>query len=114
MCTVIIATRVWSELPLLVASNRDEALARPSLPPSRWRDGMVAPRDERAGGTWIGVSDVEVVAAVTNRFGPTADPARRSRGELVPMALEAPSAEEAARRIARISPATYNPFHLLV
>jgi len=79
VCTVILATRVWPELPLLVATNRDEHLDRPSQPPSRWLAGSVAPRDERAGGTWIGCSDAGVIAAVTNRFGSERDPERRSR-----------------------------------
>jgi uncharacterized protein with NRDE domain len=111
---VILATRVWSELPLLVATNRDEHLDRPSQPPSRWLEGAVAPRDERAGGTWIGCSDAGVIAAVTNRFGSERDPERRSRGEIVPMALAEPSAQEAARRITTEVADRYNPFHLVV
>jgi len=114
VCTVIIATQVWAGLPLLVAGNRDEQLDRPSRAPSRWLDGAVAPRDERAGGTWMGQSDAGVFAAVTNRFGAEPDPRRRSRGELVPMALEASSAAEGARLLVSQPADAHNPFHLVI
>ena len=58
MCTLIAFHRVWTDAPLVVATNRDEAYDRPSAPP-RWLDGepaVLAPLDERAGGTWMGAS----------------------------------------------------------
>ncbi|MDR9382369.1 MAG: NRDE family protein, partial [Natronomonas sp.] len=54
MCTLIVAWRVFDDAPVCVAANRDEATDRPSSPP-RVREGdrpVLAPRDERAGGTW--------------------------------------------------------------
>jgi uncharacterized protein with NRDE domain len=74
----------------------------------------VAPRDLRAGGTWLGISESGVFAAITNRRCDTPDPARRSRGWLVMEALAEPSAERAADRFADLPEAAYNPFNLFV
>lgn len=116
MCTVILAHRLFDDAPILLGANRDEHLARPSEPPKLRTSGTLralAPRDLKAGGTWLGVNERGVVVAITNRFGKPADGERRSRGELVDMALEAPSADEAASRIAQLSAHDYNGFHLL-
>jgi len=114
VCTLIIATQVWPQLPLLVAGNRDERLTRPSRPPAPWPGGVIAPRDEEAGGTWIGSNREGVIAAVTNRFGGQHEPSRGSRGALVPAALAATSAEEAAHQMASLEATDFNPFHLVV
>jgi hypothetical protein len=134
MCTVAIALRCIPGLDLLVVANRDEQLDRPGTPPQRVRLGdrtALSPRDLRAGGTWIGVNDRDVVAAVTNRWLPPSgpgggpspgsrngeplpDPARRSRGTLVDTALSSASAREAAARLADADPTGWNPFHLVV
>ncbi len=117
MCTLVVATRLWPDLPLLVAANRDEQLARPAEPPRIRTAGplkSLAPRDLEAGGTWIGLNERGVVAAITNRYGVPPDPHRRSRGALVTAALEEPTAAAAASRVAALPAADYNPFHLLV
>ena len=55
MCTLIASVGQVPGLPIVVAANRDEALDRPSSPPSLWhlQPPFIAPRDERAGGTWL-------------------------------------------------------------
>jgi uncharacterized protein with NRDE domain len=117
MCTLAVAFQVDRRFPLVVAANRDERLGRPA---ETWalRDGPLpyaAPRDLQAGGTWIGVSASGLFAAVTNfHTGQSPDPARRSRGELVPLALSAPDAAGARRLLAGRDAAGWNPFHLLV
>jgi uncharacterized protein with NRDE domain len=117
MCTLIVASRVWPNTPLLVAANRDERLDRPAVPPILWSERkipVIAPKDLSAGGTWIGINQARVFAGLTNRYGTPPDPSRRSRGEIVLDALEEPSAERGARRIAQLDPGLHNPFHLLV
>jgi uncharacterized protein with NRDE domain len=117
MCTLIVLHRCFPEAPLLIAANRDEYLERPAEPPGLRRirgRGVVAPRDLRAGGTWLGVNDRRVFVAVTNRPTPRPDPARRSRGLLVEDLLASASAREAAGAAARVAPGAYNPFHLFV
>lgn len=66
MCLVLFGWQAHPELSLVVAANRDEFYGRPSEPLHRWADGIVAGRDRRAGGTWMGVTDTLRFAAVTN------------------------------------------------
>lgn len=101
----------------MVAANRDEYLDRPACGPvldSRGGRPVLAPRDLRAGGTWIGVNGDRVLAALTNRPNPRPDASRRSRGLLVLDALEAATAAEAARALGALPEGAYNPFNLVV
>jgi hypothetical protein len=121
MCTLAVALGADRRWPVVVAANRDERLGRPAegwavraAPQGgRW----AGPRDAEAGGSWIGVSDRGVVAALTNFHAPAEwypDPRRRSRGELVPLMLAQPDAAAARAALAGLDPAAFNPFHLLV
>lgn len=115
MCTLVVAWQVFEEAPVCVAANRDEAADRPSTPPRRWDTDppIVAPRDERAGGTWLGYNAEGVLAAITNRWTP--GEGERSRGLLVKDALGARSARRAADHIeAELREREYAPCHLLV
>jgi uncharacterized protein with NRDE domain len=117
VCTLILATRVWPEAPLVVAANRDEALDRPSGPPRRYPLGersVLAPEDKVGGGTWLGVNDQGLFVGITNRFGLPKDPARRSRGRLVEEALGYQSAAEAFEGLDQLSPLKENGFHLVL
>jgi uncharacterized protein with NRDE domain len=121
VCTLAVAFRVDRRWPLVVAANRDERLGRPA---EGWalRDGRngvrhAAPRDAQAGGTWIGVSSAGVFAGLTNFHAPLdwyPDPERRSRGEIVSLALAASSAAHARAALAGAPAGRWNPFHLLV
>lgn len=75
---------------------------------------MVAPRDLRAGGTWLGVNEAGLFAALTNRPAEVPDRSRRSRGLLVTDALARGSAASAAEALSRLPADAYNPFNLLV
>ena len=86
MCLVLIAWRVHPRYRLIVAANRDEFYARPTLPARRWpgESGMIAGQDLEAGGSWMGVDAAGRFAAVTNFRELEQGPAdARSRGELV-------------------------------
>jgi uncharacterized protein with NRDE domain len=119
MCTIIAAVALWPERPLVIAANRDEFLSRPASEPRVWEAGewarrrVLAPRDLRAGGTWLGVNDAGVFVGITNRRAPP-DPNRRSRGELVLEALAAADHRQARAAIAGLDARAYNPFHLLM
>jgi len=121
VCTLAVAFRVDARWPVVVAANRDERRdrpwedwglrQRPGSPPS------LAPRDLVGGGTWIGVNARGVFSGITNYHVPSTsgpDPSRRSRGELVSLALARASAEEARAALAGVEAHAYNPFHLLV
>ena len=118
MCTVVLLRRPGESWPLLLAANRDEARSRPWLPPGRhWRDraDVVAGMDQLAGGSWLGINDYGVVAAVLNRVG-SLGPAdgKRSRGELVLEALDHAAARAAASALSELNPDAYRPFNLIV
>lgn len=85
MCLIVFAWRPGHPQPLIVAANRDEFYARPSLPLAQWPEAphVYAGRDLEAGGTWLGVGANGRFAALTNIRDPHQPPARKSRGELV-------------------------------
>lgn len=118
MCTLLVLLRPGHRWPVLVAANRDEMLARPWAPPGRhWADrtDVVGGLDRLSGGTWIGVNDHGVLAAVLNRpgsLGPEAG--KRSRGELPLEALDHAEADAAALALSEIDPAAYRPFNMAV
>jgi uncharacterized protein with NRDE domain len=117
MCTLIAFHRPDPRVPLLVAANRDEYLDRPAAGPAwaeRGERRILAPRDLRAGGSWLGLNDRGVFAALTNRPCPSLDRSLRSRGLLVLDALAATSAREAADALAALPARAYNPFNLFV
>jgi uncharacterized protein with NRDE domain len=114
MCSILLRI---AENGVEIAANRDELLSRPWLPPAaHWpgRPGIIAGRDQTAGGTWMGLNAHGVMAAVLNRHGALGPaPGKRSRGELPLLALEAETAEAAAARIAALDPAAYRSFNLV-
>ena len=100
-----------------MAANRDEFFGRPAEGPALRETAhgkTVAPRDQRAGGTWLGLNEHGLFAAITNRRCESPDPNRRSRGLIVTDALTAPTAREAAEEIEGLPSDAYNPFNLLV
>lgn len=118
MCTLIVMHRQVPGVPLVVAANRDEYLDRPATGPALWEHSngstILAPRDLRAGGTWLGLNSNNVFSALTNRPVPTPDTTRRSRGHLVLDALGYASAGKAAAAFESLRSDQYNPFNLLI
>lgn len=88
MCVLAFAWACHPRWRLIAAGNRDEFHARDAAPLAEWDDhpGVIAGRDLRSGGTWMGVSRQGRFAVVTNVRGAGAV-AARSRGELVTDAL---------------------------
>lgn len=118
MCTVVILRRPDHRWPVLIAANRDEMAGRPWLPPGRhWpdRDNVVAGLDELGGGSWLGLNDEGVVAALLNRSGTLGPEAgKRSRGELVLEALDHADAVDAAQAMIHLWAEAYRPFNMVV
>ena len=118
MCTVILLHRPGHDWPLLLAANRDEMHDRSWLPPDRhWSDRpeVFAGLDRLAGGSWMGLNDHGVVAAILNRrnsLGPA--PGLRSRGELVLDALDHAEAREAAAALSDLDARAYRGFNLIL
>lgn len=92
MCLIALAYKAHQEFPLIVAANRDEDPQRPAEPAHFWPDApnLLAGRDLKAGGTWLGITRQGRFAAITNyRDMRLPVPAHApSRGALVRQALE--------------------------
>lgn len=117
MCTLTIAYHVFEDAPIAVAANRDEMLDRPASPPSKLDidPPVIAPLDEQAGGTWIGINDEGVFVGITNRWVDRALETDRSRGLLVRDALSCVTAEDAARAVEReLDQRQYDGFNLVI
>ena len=113
MCTVVLAAQVFDGHPLVVVANRDELLDRASSPPFVWPEGFLGPRDEVAGGTWLGVNRAGVFVGITNRYLGPQDATRTSRGAIVKEALALGSARAIHDAMARVPPGRHNGFHLV-
>lgn len=84
MCLLALLYRVADDAPVIVGANREESTARPGEPP-QILDGpcrIVAGRDPKEGGTWLGVNDHGLLIAVTNRPKTDVPEQARSRGLL--------------------------------
>jgi uncharacterized protein with NRDE domain len=118
VCTVTILIRPGHVWPLVLAANRDERLDRAWDPPAAWwpdRPGVVAGRDHSGGGTWMGINAHGVVAAVLNRpgsLGPAAG--KRSRGELPLIALDHPTAQDAAQALIALDAGQWRGFNMVL
>lgn len=88
MCLILFAYKVHPNYPLIVASNRDEFYNRPTAPIHYWKDhpNILAGRDLKEMGTWMGISTSGRFAALTNYRNPNENKNKRmaaSRGEIV-------------------------------
>lgn len=117
MCTVIFGWRVFPEAPIVVAANRDERLERQASEPRVWsaETDILAPRDEEAGGTWMGVNEHGVFAGLTNRWVDADLSGTRSRGLLVQDVLSATNVEAGISTVHRaLENDSYEGFNLLI
>lgn len=101
---------------LVLLSNRDEFFDRPTEAAKQWSGTQIwAGTDQRAGGTWLGVTDTGRFAAITNYRTP--EPARAtaaSRGQLVSQFLASDLPSHAFMAGLTDSFGDYNPFNLTV
>jgi uncharacterized protein with NRDE domain len=121
MCLLVVAWQTHPAYRLVVAANRDEFHERPAIPLARWPapDPIIAGRDLRAGGTWLGVSgngsDSRRFGVVTN-FRELQRPAADapSRGNLVPAFLRGTATPADYLTALRAPASTYSGFNLLL
>ncbi|WP_296250025.1 NRDE family protein [uncultured Stenotrophomonas sp.] len=117
MCLVALAWKTHPHWRLLMAGNRDEFHARPTAPMQRWSspsDNVIAGRDLRSGGSWVGVNVYGQAAVVTNVRDPSAATGGPSRGELIASYLAGgqPATDYADTLASRAQ--EFAPFNLLV
>ena len=111
MCVLAFAWRAHPRWTLVVLGNRDEFHDRPAAPLARWEtpDHLLAGRDLRSGGIWLGVSEEGRFAVVTNLRGfGGPEPDRPTRGKLTGDYLLGSARPE------DIDAAAFNPFNLLL
>ncbi|TXI45418.1 MAG: NRDE family protein [Lysobacter sp.] len=112
MCLIALAWRTHPRYRLVLAANRDEFHARPTLPLDAWRDdpGVIGGRDALHGGGWLALRGRRL-AAVTNVRRP-GDDTGRTRGALVAEFVRGGSDADPLAAIARDA-MTFRPFNLL-
>lgn len=112
MCLIVFALEP-RDYRLVLVANRDEFHQRPTAAMHWWSEqGPLAGRDEKSGGTWLGIMPDGRVSAVTNYRAPQLPAAPRSRGLLPLELLRADSMPDAASRIHR-DQQHYGAFNLI-
>ena len=118
MCLIVCNIHKNRHYPVIVGANRDEYYERPSQPPQVLNDRpkIIGGYDVRKGGTWLGVNEYGLVAAITN-YDQTEkrNPEAESRGILCLKALGCENARAAVENVRkRLEGTNYNPFTLLL
>jgi len=117
MCLVALAWKTHPRWRLLMAGNRDEFHARPTAALARWpapQAGVIAGRDLRSGGTWMGVNDAGHAAVLTNVRDPAAAAGGPSRGALVAGFLAGTTPAAASIDALAGQAGDFAPFNLLL
>ena len=116
MCVILLAYEAHPAYRLILAANRDEFFERPTAPAGFWPDApqVLAGRDLKRGGTWLGVTMEGRFAAVTNFRDPTARTANPiSRGALVSEFLRGDETPEEYLKGIADRASQYDGFNLL-
>ena len=121
MCTFLFALKAHPEYPLVIAANRDEYYARPTAPAAFWdrTPHVLAGRDLKAGGTWLGITRSGRWAAITNVRKPRSNSptktlqSTQSRGWLVRDYLESDDPPETYLATVAGSGHLYDGFNLI-
>ncbi len=117
MCLIFIANRFHSACPLILAANRDEFYARPTLPARFWEEypHLLAGIDRQGGGTWLGITTGGKFAAITNYRDPAGlNPDAPSRGALVRDFLVQDLEAELYLQQIQTNSRKYNSFNLIL
>jgi uncharacterized protein with NRDE domain len=117
MCLILFANEANSRYRLVLAANRDESYSRPTAPAAFWEEApnVLAGRDLKGGGSWLGVTRSGKIAAVTNfrGFGKVWENAP-SRGNLVRGFLMSGESPDTFVDMLHSQARDYNSFNLLV
>ena len=117
MCLLIIAYKIHPKYRLILAANRDEYYSRPSDHLNFWKENpcILAGKDLKYDGTWLGITRKGRFAAVTNFRDPSAlRDGRPSRGLLVRRYLETDMSPSDYLNEVKRKATEYNPFNLVL
>ncbi len=114
MCLIALAWQAHPRYRLILAANRDEFHARPTLPLAAWDDApdIVGGRDALHGGSWLALRGPRLAAVTNVRRLP--EQQGRSRGELVANFVRGDTDASAALHALASADAQYRLFNLLV
>jgi len=116
MCNIFFAYKNHPKYRLIVAANRDEFYERGTAHAGIWGDApqILAGRDLKNGGTWLGVTKTGRFAAVTNYRDPFTPSGELSRGLLVSEFLKSTQSAEVYLKNVALNARNYSGFNLLV
>ena len=117
MCMLLLSYQMHPGYPLVLAANRDEYYDRPTRPLDYWDDApdILAGRDLKNQGTWLGLTRTGRIAAITNFREPALQNRNApSRGLLVSnFSIGKESPERYLEHVKTIGH-KYNGFNLIV
>lgn len=116
MCLILFAYKVHPVYKLILAANRDEFYDRPSSPAEFWSGAshVLAGRDLKEGGTWLGITREGKFAAITNYRDPATFRAEApSRGKIVKNYLQGSSSAAQYVKKLSVKAGQYNGFNLV-
>lgn len=116
MCLIIFAYKTHPEYQLILLANRDEFYARPTAPLRYWDDAplILAGRDQKKQGTWLGITTNGRFAALTNFRDPHSLMSKApSRGQLVRGFLSSKTSPHNYLKKLHPNAKIYNGFNLL-
>lgn len=117
MCLIAFSYKVHPSYPLIVVANRDEFYDRPTAAAHFWEDEpeILAGRDLRQQGSWMGLSKNGRFAAITNYRDPRLpETGQLSRGEIVRLFLTATESTDAFIQSLRSKRDLYGGFNVLL
>ena len=117
MCLILLSYKMHPDYRLILAANRDEFYNRPTAPLDYWADypDVLAGRDLKGSGTWLGVTQSGRIAAITNYRDPAAHMQNApSRGILTRNYLTTNSPLQSYLKEVSKMGNTYNGFNLIV
>jgi uncharacterized protein with NRDE domain len=117
MCLILLAYDVHPEYHLILAANRDEFYDRPTRAMAFWEEypDILAGRDLKGGGTWLGMTRSGRFSAITNYREPGGPkPDAPSRGHLVSAFLSGNSPSQAYIEAISAVDQSYSGFNLIV
>lgn len=116
MCLIVFAFKIVPGSPLILAGNRDEFYKRPTEKAHIWKTDphIIAGKDKKEGGTWMGISGEGRIASITNyRDIDNIKTNAPSRGNIVKNALTSPLPTKEYLQNLKTEAKLYNGFNLI-
>lgn len=116
MCLIVFAYKYHPKYPLILAGNRDEFYERPTQKMHPWgsNPNILAGKDLKDGGTWLGINQYGKLAALTNyRDLSKINEIAPSRGHIVTEILKSTQPIDEQLSVLRPEFPNYNGFNLI-